>query len=161
MLGKISIVKVMISLLSIGAVIGTLTGGYLHYKSVVNARDIALQNAADLQSAVDTNEQTITSLQEDIDQSREIRTQVELELAQAQARTRRLERILQEHDLGLLAEGRPGMVENIINQGTQDANRCLEILSGSPLTQQELDARLPSEVNSSCPELANPNRRDQ
>jgi len=35
--------------------------------------------------------------------------------------------------------------------------RCLEIASGSPLTDIERNAKLPSEINRECPNIANPN----
>ena len=52
---------------------------------------------------------------------------------------------------------KPNLVENIINNATDDVNRCFEILSGSPLTLEEIDATKQSEINASCPAIANPN----
>ena len=49
------------------------------------------------------------------------------------------------HDLGLLAKAKPKLVENIINSATADANRCFEILTGSPLKA--------GEKNNECPWL--------
>ena len=38
-----------------------------------------------------------------------------------------------------------------------NANRCMEIASGSPLTEEELAATKKSQTNTECPRLANPN----
>jgi hypothetical protein len=60
-------------------------------------------------------------------------------------------------DIGKLADAKPKLLEKIVNKGSDDFKRCIEIASGAPLTKDELDAIKPSQINSSCPELANPN----
>ena len=37
------------------------------------------------------------------------------------------------------------------------ALRCVEISSGSPLTESEINATKKSEINRECPSIANPN----
>jgi hypothetical protein len=38
-----------------------------------------------------------------------------------------------------------------------EANRCIEIATGSPLTESEINATKKSQINGECPSLANPN----
>jgi predicted nuclease with TOPRIM domain len=59
-------------------------------------------------------------------------------------------------DLGYLATKRTKAVEKIINRASVNAQRCVEIAMGSPLTEKELNATKKSEINSECPSLANP-----
>lgn len=59
-------------------------------------------------------------------------------------------------DLGKDAIAKTSAVEKIINGASKDATRCVEIASGSPLTEQEKNAKKKSEINSQCPSLANP-----
>jgi len=59
-------------------------------------------------------------------------------------------------DIGDLANTKPGLIEKIINRATENANRCVEIAMGSPLTEKELNATKNSEINSECPSIANP-----
>lgn len=59
-------------------------------------------------------------------------------------------------DFGALAHEKPGVVERLVNRGTVNAMRCLEIASGSPLTEQEKNAKTPTEANRECPSLINP-----
>ena len=40
-------------------------------------------------------------------------------------------------DLGELAQAKSGLVERVVNKGTEKRFRCLEILTGSPLTKEE------------------------
>ena len=60
-------------------------------------------------------------------------------------------------DIGDLAVNRPESVERVINRASDNALRCVEIAMGSPLTEKEINAIKPSEINSECPSLANPN----
>ena len=60
-------------------------------------------------------------------------------------------------DIGKLAMDRTGSIERIINKATDKAARCIEIASGSPLTEEEIKATLKSEINTECPSIANPN----
>jgi len=59
-------------------------------------------------------------------------------------------------DIGDLANTKPKLIEKIINRATINANRCVEIAMGSPLTEKELNATKNSEINSECPSIANP-----
>lgn len=60
-------------------------------------------------------------------------------------------------DIGQLAIAKTSSIERAINRGTNNAVRCLEIASGAKLTEQENNAKSPSEINKECPSLANPN----
>ena len=60
-------------------------------------------------------------------------------------------------DIGKLAEERTKAVERIINKGTVNAQRCVEIAMGSPLTEKEINATKKSQINSECPSIADPN----
>jgi hypothetical protein len=51
----------------------------------------------------------------------------------------------------------PLTIQKIINRGSANAIRCLELATGAKHTKQELDAVKPSEINRECPSLANPN----
>jgi hypothetical protein len=60
-------------------------------------------------------------------------------------------------DIGELALAKPESIQRVINRGTTNALRCIEIASGAPLTEQERRANTPSEINKECPSIANPN----
>jgi len=63
----------------------------------------------------------------------------------------------EKRDFGKTASSKPLAVERAVNRGTVNAMRCLEIASGAALTEKELAATKPSEINKECPSLANPN----
>ena len=60
-------------------------------------------------------------------------------------------------DIGKLAIDRTKSIERIINKGSANAQRCVELSSGAEHTEEELKATLKSEINPECPSLANPN----
>lgn len=60
-------------------------------------------------------------------------------------------------DIGALAEDKPRLIERVINTGTRNALRCMEISMGAKLTEKEVNATKKSEINSECPDIANPN----
>ena len=60
-------------------------------------------------------------------------------------------------DIGKLAIERTKSIERIINGGSKNAARCIELASGAEHTPEELKASLKSEINPECPALANPN----
>ena len=62
-----------------------------------------------------------------------------------------------DRDVGKIATKRPSLVEKIINNASDRAKRCVEIASGAPLTEAEINATKKSEINPECPALANPN----
>ena len=60
-------------------------------------------------------------------------------------------------DVGKLAIERSKSVERVINKGSAEATRCVELASGAERTEAELKATKKSEINTMCPSLANPN----
>ena len=59
-------------------------------------------------------------------------------------------------DVGKLAIERTKAVEKVINKGSAEATRCIELASGAERTEAELKATKKSEINTMCPSLANP-----
>lgn len=56
-------------------------------------------------------------------------------------------------DFANLAFRRPDSVERIVNEATKNAVRCVEIASGSELTEDEKNG---IDINQECPSIANP-----
>ena len=59
-------------------------------------------------------------------------------------------------DVGKLAIERTKSVERVINKGSKNAKRCVELASGAEHTEEELKATTKSKINPECPALANP-----
>lgn len=135
-----------------------MTGAFYWYYQDSQARIQTLsENNAKLETAVATNEQTIDSLQESYAQSQEQLRAVHAEFRQIRRQNNVLAEKLERHDLGVLGNARPGLVENVVNRATDKVNRCFEIISGAELTEEERNAESGEAFNSECPWLFDPN----
>lgn len=131
-------------------------GLWWYVNGLQKALEISRANEAKLQQAVATNEETIQVLQRDFKLATEQLQKVNDEFAAIRKQNENLIGKLERHDLGLLGEAKPVLVERIINRATVKANRCIEILSGSELTEDELNATSGNAFNSECPWLWTP-----
>ena len=86
-------------------------------------------------------------------------TKVTSQFEVAQGRVDALENKLSEHEIGNLAQKKPKLIEKIVDKGTKDVLRCYEILTGSPLTEDEIAVTKKSKANTTCSDVANPNYR--
>ena len=60
-------------------------------------------------------------------------------------------------DFGKVALEKTKVIEKIINSGSDNVLRCVEISMGAPLTDKEKKATKKSQINRECPTIANPN----
>jgi hypothetical protein len=137
----------------IGIILIMGLGGYWYYNDTQERMAILLQNNAQLGIAVATNEQTIVNLQADYAAAAAENNRINAAYAEIRRQNNRLASRLSEIDLGLLASERPESIERAVNRGTVNAGRCFEILSGSPLTETELNATNSENFNKECPWL--------
>lgn len=150
-------VRFYITIIIMTTITGMISLGYYYYTNTEKTiKNLTIENTK-LLDAVDQNEKTITNLISDIEKIGIERNILDNSFKAAQSQIDILEEKLSKHDIDLLAVKKPKLVENIINKATNDVNRCFEILSGSPLTLEEINATKPSEINNSCPDIANPN----
>ena len=138
-------------------IISVAGGGYVYVQKLRADNAILKINTTKLETAVEQNEQTIIQQQADFEKVRTTLDTVEAQKDALQSDKDTLVNKLSEHDFGQLAEARPTLVVKIVNKVSDNANRCMEIASGSPLTEEELAATKKSQTNTECPRLANPN----
>lgn len=135
-------------------VIAIMAGiGYWYYNDTQARMAVLQENNAKLEVAVATQEEAISSLQADY-----ARVDAELtEINQAYTAIRRQNQVLadklQQIDLTAAALSNPEGIERAVNRGTENAGRCFEILSGSPLTEEEQNAENEIIFNKECPWL--------
>jgi uncharacterized protein HemX len=124
---------------------------------------ISQDNAKKLTDAIDQQAAAISQMRQEQQQIRDINNQLNTTIQlQNKDLTNLQDRFTQnaagqKRDFGKTAAARPEALERAVNRGTVNALRCLEIASGSPLTEAEKAASKPSEINRECPSMANPN----
>ena len=122
-------------------------GGYAYVQKLQKDNAILKTNQVKLETAVADNNAVIEQQTKDLKKIRTTLKEVEETNAKLQADRDALNNRLGKHDIGNLAEKKPGLVEKIINKASDSAARCMEIASGSPLTEEELNGT----PNRECP----------
>ena len=128
---------------------------------------ISEENSKRLQEGVREQQALMKQMAEDIakiqDINRELAEQTTKHRAEVDALSRKFSQDAkgQPRDFGQFAKERPELVERLVNRGTKNAMRCLEIASGAPRTSEEISAKSATEINKECPAIANPNYRAQ
>ena len=122
-------------------------GGYLYVNKLQKDNAILKTNQVKLETAVAESNQVIEQQSKDLKKIRTTLKEVEELNDRLQADKDSLNKRLGKHDIGNLAENKPGLVEKIINKASDSAARCVEIASGSPLTEEELNGT----PNRECP----------
>jgi uncharacterized coiled-coil protein SlyX len=147
-------------------VMGVVGGiAYWYYHDTQEKIAILHENNAKLEVATTIQKQAIESLEQDIIEAREIVKKTEQLFAAARAQVddlrdkfNKTSALLGKRDIGTLGQAKPKVIAKVVTRGTKNINRCFEIISGSLLTEKEVNAEKPSQLNSSCPTIANPNR---
>ena len=127
--------------------------GYWYYNDTQKTIKVLSENNAKLELAVETNEAAIESLQADYAAVAAENQRINEAYAEIRRQNSRLSSKLADMDLGLLAAERPDSIERAVNNGSKNAGRCFEILSGSPLTEEEINAEDGETFNKECPWL--------
>ena len=117
--------------------------------------DLAISEANNQKLVDATKAQTelIEGMKADIEQIQKTTA----ELAAANEKQKRdveaLNSKFSKRDFGALAAEKPEVVEKLVNRGTANVLRCMELASGSPLNEKEKNAKTPMEANRECPAL--------
>ena len=147
-------------LLILTVVIGAVGfGAWKYYQYTQEQIRIYAVNAATAELAQQQAEAAVESLKRDMVEIQAQFTKVTSQFEVAQGRVDALENKLSEHEIGNLAQKKPKLIEKIVDKGTKDVLRCYEILTGSPLTEDEIAVTKKSKANTTCSDVANPNYR--
>jgi hypothetical protein len=159
MLGAGGIIKAIAAL----AIVVIIAGGIWYVTGLRADLAMSEMNNQRLQEGIAAQQRVMEQMRQDIAQIQLINKQLSEEAERQKQELRNLTDKFnvnakgEARDFGAIAAARPGVVERLINRGTANAIRCLELASGAPHTEEELAARLTSETNRECPSLANPN----
>ena len=148
-----------IRLFLIGIVATAIAGGGFYVMKLQKDNAILKANAIKLESAVAEQQELITQQKEDFKEilaanqkMNELVSALKKDLDDLDKRFNKKNR-----DVGKLAIAKTKSIERITNGASALATRCIEIASGSPLTEEEKNATKKSQINSECPSIANPN----
>ena len=148
----------------VGILVGSLAGAGLYVMKLRSDNAILKANQIKLEEAVASQQELIEQQKADFEtimaankKLQVTRDILQKELQNLDDKFNKTNASGKKRDIGDLAVNRPESVERVINRASDNALRCVEIAMGSPLTEKEINAVKPSEINSECPSLANPN----
>ena len=148
-----------IRIFMIGIMATAVIGGGVYVMKLRSDNAILKANAIKMESAITEQQELITKQKEDFKQilaankkMNELVSVLKKDLEDLDKRFNKKNR-----DFGKLAIERTKVIEKIMNKGSVNAQRCIEIASGAELTEEELNATKKSEINTECPSIANPN----
>lgn len=142
-----------------------LVGGLWYVTGLRADLAISQANAEKLKQGIEQQQALMEQMRADITQIQSINNALTQEATRAREELKSLTDKFnvnargEARDFGAIAAAKPAVIERLVNRGTANAMRCLEIASGSPLTEAERNAKTSSEINRECPTLANPNYR--
>ena len=142
-----------------------LAGFYWYYNDTQEKLAILHENNAKLETAAKLQKQAIEEMEQQVELVNAIAKTTSEEIVKSREKIEvinkkfnKQSKLLGSRDMGKLAISKPSPIKNIVNRGTVDIMRCFEIVSGKSLTEKEKNAEKPSQLNRSCPDIANPNR---
>ena len=148
-----------IRLFFIGIILSALLGAGAYVMKLQKDNAILKGNAIKMESAIADQKNLIESqkkdFQEILDANNKMNELVNVLKKDLEDLDKRFNK--KNRDVGKLAIAKTESIERITNGASALATRCIEIASGSPLTEKEKNATKKSEINSECPSIANPN----
>jgi hypothetical protein len=117
--------------------------------------DLAISEANNQQLVEATREQNllIEQMKQDVAAIQQANAELQAQTEKQRQDVATLSTKFSKRDFGALAAEKPEVVERLVNRGSKNALRCMELAAGSPLNEQEKAAKTPMEANRECPSL--------
>ena len=147
-----------IKIVMVGLLITSIAGAGMYVMKLRSDNAILKANQMKLEEAVSSQKELIANqkkdFQEILDANNKMNELVSVLKKDLDDLDKRFNK--KNRDVGKLAIAKTKSIERITNGASALATRCIEIASGSPLTEKEKNATKKSEINSECPSIANP-----
>jgi hypothetical protein len=148
-----TIIKAIVALV----IVAIIAGGAWYVTGLRADLAVSEMNNQKLQEGIQAQQALMDQMRADIAQIQSINADLQNQNEKQKQDVATLAKKFDKRDLGVVAAEKPELVERLVNRGSKNAIRCLEIASGSPLTETEKNAKTPTEANRECPNLINPN----
>ena len=147
-------IKVIFTVMIISAIAGA--GMYVMKLRSDNA--VLKANQLELEHSIESQQKLLQQQKQDFEEILESNKQLNVLINSLKKDLEDLDKRFNKggRDVGKIGVEKPELLEKIINNGANNAARCIELASGAPHTEEELKATKKSEINPECPALANP-----
>ncbi len=134
---KIAIAAILFSVIS---------GGYFYIQALQGKLEAAAEVQQRMEGVITQQKMVMEQQQADMKKMQAINAEVAKVAQQAQNDVNALNRKFQQRDLAMSAAKKPAEVEVRVNRGTRDALRCNELVTGAPLTPDELSGKVRNNI---------------
>ena len=138
---KIAIAAILFSIIS---------GGYFYIEALQGKLEAAAEVQQRLEGVINQQKLVMERNAADLRKMQTINAEVAEKAGKAEREVAVLNSKLSKLDEAVVAKAPPTQTEIRINRGTKDALRCNELVTGSPLTNDELSGKVKNNI---CPEL--------
>ena len=124
--------------IAIGVIILSMLGGsWVYIKALKAELQVAAEVQGKMQGVIDGQKAVMERQAEDLKKQQEINNDVNKKFADSQKAVGELQKKFEKRNFDQLTKKKPDAVEKKINRGTEYALRCNELVTGSPLTDEE------------------------
>ena len=134
---KVAIAAILFSVIS---------GGYFYIQALQGKLEAAAEVQQRMEGVITQQKMVMEQQQADMKKMQAINAEVAKVAQQAQEDVNSLNRKFQQRDLAMSAAKKPAEVEVRVNRGTKDALRCNELVTGAPLTPDELAGKIKNNI---------------
>tara|TARA_B100001027_G_C16253599_1_gene325712 strand:- start:88 stop:567 length:480 start_codon:yes stop_codon:yes gene_type:complete len=146
-------------MIMVGVLVAGIAGAGFYVMKLQKDNAILKANQIKLEQSVESQKKVIAKQKEDFGQILEANKKMNALVNNLQKDLADLDKRFTKggRDFGKVALEKTKVIEKIINSGSDNVLRCVEIAMGAPLTDKEKTATKKSEINRECPTIANPN----
>jgi uncharacterized protein HemX len=152
MFGYGAIIKAVVYLV----IVLIIAGGAWYVTGLRADLAISEANNTKLQEGIADQQSLISQMQQDIVTIQETNKDLQEQNEKQRQDVDNLAKKFDKRDFGVFAIDQTEKAEYLINRGTKNVLRCLELASGAPLNEAEKAAKSPTEANRECPSLIDP-----
>jgi len=146
-------------MIMVGVLVAGIAGAGVYVMKLQKDNAILKANQIKLEQSVESQKKVIAKQKEDFGQILEANKKMNALVNNLQKDLADLDKRFTKggRDFGKVALEKTKVIEKIINSGSDNVLRCVEISMGAPLTEEEKKATKKSQINRECPTIANPN----
>ena len=144
-------------LIIILSIIGAIGGGLWYITNLKADLAISEMNSKRLEEATQQQNTLIQQMQVDIATIQQMNADLQVQNEKQKRDVDDLAKKFDKRDFGTFVANQSEKAQQLINRGTKNVFRCLELASGAPLNETEKKAKTPTEANRECPSLIDNN----
>ena len=144
-------------LIIILSIIGAIGGGLWYITNLKADLAISEINSKRLEEATQQQNTLIQQMQVDIATIQQMNADLQAQNEKQKRDVDDLAKKFDKRDFGTFVANQSEKAQQLINRGTKNVFRCLELASGAPLNETEKKAKTPTEANRECPSLIDNN----